>query len=64
MADKQFRTGSFVREAADPRPPGYVVSLGETHAEIYYPDLCGRAWVPLESIETTEDPADIGDLFA
>lgn len=64
MTDRQFRTGSFVREVAELRLPGYVVSLGETHAEIYYPDLCGRAWVPLDSIETTEEPSDIDNLFA
>jgi len=63
MTDKQFRTGSFVREVAETSPAGYVVTLGLTHAEVYYPDLCGRAWVPLESIETTEDPSDIEKLF-
>jgi len=63
MTDRQFRTGSFVREFAESSPAGYVVTLGLTHAEVYYPDLCGRAWVPLDSIETTEEPNDIEKMF-
>jgi hypothetical protein len=63
MSDKQFRTGSFVREFTDSAITGWVVTLGLTHAEVYYPELCGRAWVPLESIETTEEPSDIEKMF-
>ena len=63
MTNDQLRTGSFVKDVFDFSHVGYVIAMKDTHAQVYYSDLCGSVWMPFNRIETTDDPEDIEKLF-
>lgn len=58
-----FQIGNFVCNPSNPDQFGYITSMNETHAQVYYPDLFGKVWVPFLDIQKIEEEISFSKLF-
>ena len=58
-----FQIGNFVCDPSNPDQFGYITSMNETHAQVYYPDLLGKVWVPFIDVKCADEEEPFSKLF-